>query len=481
MKLHLLFLFASGFCLFGCATSRRFFAGYAHEELQAPAGEVGTPLFLTPYIENGTDAALQEARELARVYLPDYNEDMNFESYSGYLTIDKAQDSNTFFWFFPAQINGENAPVTIWLEGGPGVSSMFGLLFESGPFGVDANMRLVKREHTWAYDHHMLYIDNPVGTGFSFTGSLAGYCRNETCVGESLYEAVQQFLDLFPQLRTNELYVTGESYAGKYVPALSYTIHKKNPTAEKHINFKGMAIGDGLTEPRNMTNYGDMLYGFGLLGDHMHQEFLTIQAKINQLMDEKQWMAAFKEWDLLLNGDETPYPTLFANATGLTNYFNFEHNGPPPGLGLLGQYLNLADVRRAIHVGNLTFHSGEVVEKMLLEDIPQGVKPWVEELLQDGSYKVMFYSGQNDIIVGYPLTRTFIRTLQWPGAEDFKNAPRNIWKVVGEVAGYVQSSGAFTEVLVRSAGHMVAQDQPAWALDLVRRFTGVYPRGFADL
>ena len=106
----------------------------------------------------------------------------------------------------------------------------------------------------------MLYIDNPVGTGFSFTDSDAGYANNEDDVARDLYSALDQFFTLFGSYRANDFYVTGESYAGKYVPAISYKIHQENAVAKRKINLKGLAIGDGLCDPINQLDYGHFLY-----------------------------------------------------------------------------------------------------------------------------------------------------------------------------------------------------------------------------
>lgn len=459
------------------ARTRGIFRNYAAQEKNSQPlshEDVGTPLFLTPYLEKGN---YEEAQNLSHVVLPD--DDENVTSYSGYFTVNKTLDSNTFFWYFPAKKSPDTAPLVIWLQGGPGGSSLFGLFFENGPFSVNSDMKLVKRNTSWATDHHVLYFDNPVGTGFSFTGSDEGYCRDETCVGEILYNALQQFLTMFPDLRSHRLFVTGESYAGKYIPALSYAIHIKNPAAEAKINLAGMAIGDGLTDPATMLDYGNMLYGYGLLGDQVRDEFLKRQAECSALIEEEKWMDAFKIWDALLNGDETPYPSLFANASGLTNYYNFIANGPPEGQHNGFEYVVQSTIRKAIHVGNLTFNDGSVVEKHLMEDMIQSVKPWVEVLLESGLYEVTFYSGQVDIIVGYPLTRSFLASLQWSGAEKFAVAPKHIWKVDGDVAGYAQASSGLTLVMVRSAGHLVPHDQPTWALDLIRRVTS--KRSFSEM
>ncbi|KAG0422662.1 hypothetical protein HPB47_001552 [Ixodes persulcatus] len=109
--------------------------------------------------------------------------------------------------------NPKTAPVLLWLQGGPGSSSMFGLFVENGPYIVDKGGNLQMRKVTWARRYSMLYVDNPVGVGFSFTQQDQGYAHNESDVGRDLFEALQQFFTLFPEYVGNDFYATGESYA----------------------------------------------------------------------------------------------------------------------------------------------------------------------------------------------------------------------------------------------------------------------------
>ncbi|KAA0183853.1 hypothetical protein HAZT_HAZT011821 [Hyalella azteca] len=258
---------------------------------------------------------------------------------------------------------------------------------------------------------------------FSFTTKDAGYATNESAVGEGLYSALLQFLTLFPELR-------------KYVPALSYTIHKHNPSADVKINFKGMAIGDGLCDPVTMLDYGDFLYDVGLLDEVQRDLFRKKQVEIRSYIAKGLWQKAFIDM----------------------NFF--------------GKYINEAEVRRAIHVGKLAFNDGKAVEQHLINDVMQSVKPWIEEILNQTQYRVMIYNGQLDIIIAYPLTRNFVESLKWRDSDAYLSAPRRIWKVDGDVAGYVKETRNFVEVLVRGAGHMVPYDQPARAYDMINRFTG---------
>ncbi|XP_078519630.1 putative serine carboxypeptidase CPVL isoform X3 [Lissotriton helveticus] len=371
-------------------------------------GDPGKPLFLTPYLESGR---IQEARELSLVGpLPGYN----VKSYSGYFTVNKTYNSNLFFWFFPAQVEPENAPLLLWLQGGPGGTSLFGLFVEHGPYVVNKNLTLSARKYPWTSHYSLIYIDNPVGTGFSFTDDDRGFAKDQVDVGRDLYSALIQFLQIFPEYQKNDFYATGESYAGKYVPAIGYYIHTHNPTAKIKINFKGMAIGDGLCDPEVMLGgYAEFFYQTGM-ADEKQRAFVQQQADLGVIyIQHQKWIEAFEVFDSLLNGDTTEYPSFYKNITGCDNYYNF---------------------------------------------------------LQ---CEVLMYSGQLDVIVAAPLTERFLPTVPWSKVEDYKNAERRYWKVRPsdtEVAGYVRQAGDFYQVIVRGGGHILPYDQAERSFDMIHRF-----------
>ncbi|XP_035448410.2 venom serine carboxypeptidase [Spodoptera frugiperda] len=426
-------------------------------------GDAGKPLFLTPYVESGK---IEEGRRLARV---PFTESLRIKSYAGYFTVNKQYNSNQFFWYFPAMVpNNTNAPVVVWLQGGPGATSLYGLFTENGPIRVRRN-KFERRKYNWALSHHMIYIDNPVGTGFSFTNDSRGYCTDETQVGEQLYSTLIQFFQLFPELQQNKFFVTGESYGGKYVPALAYTIHKKNPSAKLKINMKGIAIGNGLSDPEHQLVYGKYLYQIGLIDSNGAKLFEEYENKTKNFIKQGKWDDAFATFDTLLNGDMIDGKSIFTNLTGFNFYFNFLHTKDYTQFEDFGPMLQKSAVRKMIHVGDLPFHNGTEVEKHLKQDVMKSVAPWISELLDH--YYVVIYNGQLDIIVAYPLTENYLKNLNFTGAEDYKTAKRYVWKVDGEVAGYVKQAGKLVEILVRNAGHMVPGDQPKWALDLITHFT----------
>lgn len=434
------------------------------------------PLIVTKYLPND----YEKAQELSAITLEGWNGTMH----SGFFTVEEKISSNTFFWFSEALNGDKQAPILLWLQGGPGASSLFGLFTEVGPFNVDQNGNVVPREISWNRDYHMLFLDNPVGTGFSFTNDPSGFATNQTTVGRNLYEALDQFFQLFPELRKNDFYVTGESYAGKYVPSCAYAIHTMNAkkSAKDRINLKGISIGDGAMDPPSQLggNFGDLLFNLGMIDYAERDVFYSYQKRIGEHVDAGDPVSAFRVFDEMLNGDLTPYPTYYSNVTGMkTNYFNFEQS--PDGSSLSNNYfidwLNTPKAREAVHVGNVPYAVlNATVEKYLLDDWFVGVVDFLVPIMEN--YKVLVYSGQNDIILGPPLTEAFLRDLDWSGKEKFRGAKKQVWTIETEsgvgkttdLAGYVKSVDRFTYAVVRGAGHMVPGDQPARAMDLLSRF-----------
>lgn len=426
----------------------------------------GEPVYLTPYIEKGQFDTAQ------RMSLVGPLDGVNVKSYAGFITVNKTYDSNMFFWFFPAQNDPADAPVVLWLQGGPGGSSLFGLFVEHGPIMITKDIKATSRNITWNEKYSMLYIDNPVGTGFSYTKGDAGYAKDEVDVARDLYSCLTQFFQAFYQYQKNPFYATGESYAGKYVPAISYKIHTENPTAKVKINFQGMAIGDGLCDPESMMGeYATFMYNIGLLDEKQRGYFQSMTDQAVAFIHDGKYFDAFKIFDLLLNGDLTPYKPYFYNATGISNYYNFLLTEEPAEFEYYGKYLADPTVRKAIHVGNLTYNDGEAVEKHIINDIMASVKPWVATLMDN--YKVLIYNGQLDIIIAVPLSEAFINSVSWNGQEDYRKADRLIWKVDEkdkEIAGYVRQVKTFYQVTVRNAGHILPYDQPRVGYDMIQRF-----------
>nr|KAF6469196.1 carboxypeptidase vitellogenic like [Molossus molossus] len=261
---------------------------------------------------------------------------------------------------------------------------MFGLFVEHGPYFITKNLTMRARDFPWSSTLSMLYIDNPVGSGFSFTDDPKGYAVSEDDVARDLFSALIQFFQLFPEYQKNDFYATGESYAGKYVPALAHYIHTLNPILSVKIKLKGIAIGDAYSDPESIIGgYAAFLYQIGLLDEKQRRHFQKLCDECVKYIKEEKWFQAFEVMDRLLDGDLTKDPSYFYNVTGCSNYYNILQCTEPEDQNYYEKFLSLSEVRRAIHVGNRTFNDGSKVAKYLREDTVKSVKPWLTEIMNN--------------------------------------------------------------------------------------------------
>lgn len=276
------------------------------------ASSPGAAAYVTPLLPD----QFAKAQEITKVEIAGWAGEMH----SGFITIDAASNSNTFFAYSKATSKRADAPLLLWLQGGPGASSLFGMFTEIGPFNIDKEMNVAPRAVHWNVDYDLLFLDNPLGTGFSYTDRLEAMATNQSTVGDDLYEALDQFFQAFPELRARDFYVTGESYAGKYVPACAHAIHQRNrwAVAGRRINLKGISIGDGAFDPAGQLSggFGELLYNLGMASAAERAVFREYEATIQARLQEGRPREAFAAFDEMLNGDIYPWPTYYANVTG---------------------------------------------------------------------------------------------------------------------------------------------------------------------
>ena len=197
-------------------------------------------------------ALYTDAASLDRVTaLPDMGTFDKFGAFSGYLDIPDTT-KKIHYLFFEAQEDSANAPVVIWFNGGPGCSSMLGFMQENGPFRIESGgTKFHPDEYSWNRETNILYIEQPAGVGFSYCNSTKDCTFDDHTSGKDNLTSVLEFYERFPQYKDNDLYISGESYAGVYVPYLAHYIVKHNEdNAEDETvlkpALKSFAVGNGI-------------------------------------------------------------------------------------------------------------------------------------------------------------------------------------------------------------------------------------------
>ena len=199
--------------------------------------------------------------------------------YSGYLKTD-VEGNELFYVFTPSQRTPAEDPLILWLNGGPGCSSLYGMLTEIGPVLFDKESQQFKlNEYSWNKNASVIYIESPAGVGFSKINDSA-FFFNDTIQAISLNIALQNFFNLFPDFQNNDFYITGESYAGIYIPYLVKEIDKYNKesvyTNSLIINLKGFLIGNPYT--MEITDFEDSMveegFGHALISNRLFLKYL---------------------------------------------------------------------------------------------------------------------------------------------------------------------------------------------------------------
>jgi vitellogenic carboxypeptidase-like protein len=427
---------------------------------------------LTPLLAAGN---VKEALAVSEMRLPG----TDFPAHAGLLTV--RGNSSLFFVLQPCDTTSSLCPaaddeLSLWLQGGPGGPSQFGLFVENGPFTVNENLTLTANPYSWTRRFSMLWIDQPVGTGFSSAGDEAAYCTDDLCSAKDLYSALDQIATMFPQYK--HLRIMGESYGGKWVPSAASYVLRQQQEAEKAgleaplggMTLAGISVGDGWTDPINMLpEYVPLLNYVGILDEHGLASFGALMQQAIANTTSGDTSAAFRAWDAAINGDLTPGPPLLERLSGLDDYFNYDRTSQPASYNYWSQYVVQPAIRKELGVGDTPLHDGLAVEMALTADFMLSQASNLIYLLEN-NIPALVYVGQLDIIVGPALVDAYLKKLQWNGLPQYLAASRGIWKTADEpteVAGWVRTSSPLTHVVVRNVGHIAPHDDPERMFDLV--------------
>lgn len=167
------------------------------------------------------------------------------------------------YWMVETEGDPNVDPVLFWYNGGPGASSLFGMLQEFGPLMVteasyDDNYNKtgipspIFNDFRWTKNHTIIAIDSPPPMGLSFCstqgpGGTPTSCGpwTDTSVFAANHEAHKSFFSLaFPELSSNRVYFTGESYGGIYIPGF---VQAWLDDPVPNVPLAGFAVGDGWT------------------------------------------------------------------------------------------------------------------------------------------------------------------------------------------------------------------------------------------
>lgn len=384
-------------------------------------------------------------------------------SHSGLVPVPRG--GSLFYWYFVPPSRNSSAPLVLFLQGGPGAPSMFSVLWEMGPVTLDGRASLLRRPsaETWASEFPLLFVDSPVGTGWSSASGPAGLATSQAEVAGDLVAFLDAFAALHPEAPT-DLVVVGESYGGHFVPALCAALLDR-PGPGRHA-LRAAAVGNGFTDPpTQVLTKPQEAFAFGMIDERQLLQATKLATEAHDLALAGSYVAAAKS--------RAAMEELVINASGLNPHDVRTTEGYDRINDLMQTFFDLNETKDMLHIpreSKFTSFSKEVHDA-LMSDIMRSQQHNVEKMLLAG-IRVLLYQGQFDWKDGVVANEAWIRSMQWPGIAGYLQAERMIWRraVDGNVAGYWRRFKNLEQVVVLGAGHMVPMNQPLSALDMIQRF-----------
>jgi len=305
-----------------------------------------------------------------------------------------------------------------------------------------------------------------VGTGYSYVKNQDGYVTDEQTLGQEVYTLLLEFFfNLHPEYSKNPFYVFGESYAGKYVPWVTYTtLVMNNKTTTQKINIKGVGIGDGYINPY-IQEYSNApyLYRHGLINLAELESANWAVEIYRGFIDAGAYESAMELGNII-------FEALIAEG-GIGDVYDIRKDSDPtdPLQDQLTDYFNLAKTKKQFNATSSWQACAETPYFSLIDDFAQSSEYLFPAILKE--LPLMLYNGDFDFICNMDGATNVANELEWDHQQDFLHAKNQTWITqFGDTAGSYRSAYGFTQVIVNGAGHMVPFDQPKNSWDLLYRF-----------
>jgi cathepsin A (carboxypeptidase C) len=429
--------------------------------------------------------------------LPGVQFDVNFKHYSGFLQASKTHFLH--YWFVESQRNPSADPLVFWFNGGPGCSSLDGLLNEMGPYVANPDGKTLRpNPNAWNKISNVVYIESPAGVGYSYSTD-GNITTDDDQTSTENYEAVKQFFSIHPDFRNHSVFIFAESYGGVYGPTLAARIidgQKDFP-----IKLKGLALGNGYVDAKlNIDTSVRYAYGHGIIDEKVWNtleieccrgcidgcDLTAVTGHCATMVEDIfnfLWAGGLNPYDLYRTCD--PNPTI--NSIRMESLkrglvpqfiqerFSSKYNGslkseqhkrrvdrwmPRYGASVpcmndtdLLTYMNSPEVRKALHIPDnlppwdicsdkITTTYGKIYGNMT---------PFIKKIIEN-QVRVLLYYGDTDMACNFMMGQQFSAKL---GLRRQLN--KTPWKFDKQIAGFKTQYRGLTFLTVRGAGHMAPQ------------------------
>ncbi|EEF47390.1 serine carboxypeptidase, putative [Ricinus communis] len=428
-------------------------------------------------------------------------------------------EKNLFYYFIVSERNPSKDAVVLWLNGGPGCSSFDGFVYEHGPFNYQEGQQkgslptLHLNPYSWSKVSSIIYLDSPCGVGLSYSKNTSKYTNDDLQTAADTHTFLLKWFELYPEFVTNPFYISGESYAGIYVPTLASEVAK----GMLSISVQGYLIGNGASRSQydGINALVSFAHGMGLISNDIFEEiqstckgnYYNPTANCDSSLDKlDRSISGLNIYDILEACYHDPESQQKAKGNsslpdsfkqlGVTDrplkvrtrmfgrawpLWRLEKNGKFPlwpELASQGSvpcfsdevattWLNDDSVRKAIHAEPKSIAGPwELCSSRIDYEYGAGSMISYHKNLTTQGYRALIYSGDHDMCVPFTGTQAWTRSLGYKIVDEWRP-----WMSNGQVAGYLQGYDKNLIFLtIKGAGHTVPEYKPQESLDFFTRW-----------
>ncbi|KAI0525276.1 hypothetical protein KFK09_004669 [Dendrobium nobile] len=423
-------------------------------------------------------------------HLPGFDGPLPFRLETGYVTMNEKSGAELFYYLVESERSPSEDPLLLWLVGGPGCSAINGMTLDMGPLrfkldDFDGQLpNLYANPFAWTKISNMIFVDWPIGTGFSYSKTAQDYTTEDVNGTEFIYKFLRKWLLDHPRFLSNPFYMGGDSYGGKIAVLVAHKIAEGNEGGQEPlINFKGYLVGNAATgEQVDTTTQVPHAYGLGIISSELYQLIMANCAGedfkqphnvlcANHLDTFNGFLSEINSYSILDPdcSDEPPstneMPAAIRSLKENPEEFLTLPSSSVPDIScitgdLLANYWgNHHLVKEALHVKEGTierFHRCDfnVNSDHYTRSIPSSV-PYHFNLITRG-FRALVYSGDHDLRIPFLGTLEWIKSLNFSVLEPWRS-----WHAGGQVAGYtILFSNNLTFATVKGGSHVAPGKMP---------------------
>jgi len=379
-----------------------------------------------------------------------------------FLPIDKTNKYKLFFWLFKSRDKSPYAPLVIFLNGGPGSSGEEVVLMENGPFRINNDLTLRKNLDSYINTADVMYLDQPIGTGYSVCNDTSRIPKNQAQAATDLAYFFNEFYEKYANYKGRRTFFTGQSFAGHYIPGLVPTLIKTVP----HMNVKGVSVGNGAISIAAYAK-NNIWPKFALARDIIGNIGYVIGGIQNWLCGKLINMGMINIFSALICSSAMNIPINGRNRYDYTTTCKYEPDCYD--FRNVSAFLKQTSIEKILRTEGMKWEytNLDVNNAMLYDNFDDYSSGFTDLLSRNIS--VTLYYGEKDYICNYEGGLAWLNDLNWQFTKPLVAQKESM---IESGIGHMKGFYLFNYIRLKDAGHFVTMDKPEYGPFLIEALVG---------